>query len=238
MCQSIVINLCSSFTVCRCDMALTTLASVKAYAGIAATDTSRDIQLRYLIDAVNSLVTQQLNRNIEMSEYVEYYSGNGSALLMLNQFPVANVTYVCIDDVGYFGSNVGGFDQSQNLVLGVDFAIMSGAKGVGSNGILRRIGATWHCRPSRATGVIENLPGIPHGNIKVRYTAGFDVIPPAIVMAANSLIIKLAAQSPMGGAVQSISYEDASVTFMNPTDVSIVLGSIEATLANYRSIAI
>ena len=62
-------------------MALTTLLSVKAQAGIAVGDTGRDAQLRSLIDGITSLVKQQLNRDLESTEYVEFYSGDGSPFL-------------------------------------------------------------------------------------------------------------------------------------------------------------
>ncbi len=219
-------------------MALTTLTSVKAQAGIVVGDTSRDVQLRALIDGVTSLVKHQLNRDLETLDYIEYYSGDGSPLLMLNQYPVSAVSLVCVDDAGYFGEAAGGFASSLNLVDGVDYALMSGAGGHGSTGILRRIGTTWHRALSRARGVLGNLPGIPNGNIKVHYTAGFTVIPPAISMAVNALILKQASLASIGGAASQMSYEDASLSFFAPSEAAKLFGSIESTLANYRSIPI
>ena len=219
-------------------MALTTLLSVKAQGGIAASDTTRDTQLRSLIDGVTSLVKQQLNRDLESQDYVEYYSGNGSPLLLLYQYPVTAVSLVCVDDSGYFGAAPGGFDSSLNLVNGVDYVLMSGSGGSGSTGILRRIGTIWHRPPSRAWGVLANLPGIPNGNIKVQYTAGFVVIPPAITMAVNTLVLKLAMLATIGGAASQMGYEDASVGFLAPDEAARTLGSIESVLANYRSIPV
>ena len=212
--------------------------SVKTQGGIAASDTSRDAQLRSLIEGVTSLVKQQLNRDLESQDYVEYYSGNGSPVLMLNQYPVTAVSLVCVDDSGYFGTAAEGFDASLNLTNGVDYALMSGANGLGSSGFLRRIGTTWHRPPSRARGVLANLPGVPNGNIKVQYTAGFSVIPPAITAAVNALVLKQASLMAIGGVASGMNYEDASVRFFAPADTVRVLGSIESTLANYRSIPI
>jgi hypothetical protein len=219
-------------------MALTTLLSVKAQAGIAVGDTTRDVQLRAFIDGVTSLVKQQLNRDIESTEYLEYYSGDGSPFLLLRQYPVTAVSLVCVDDAGYFGAAPGGFDSSLNLVDGVDYALMSGAGGIGSTGMLRRIGTTWHRIPSRAIGVIQNLPGVPSGNIKVQYTAGFVVVPPAITMAVNAAILKQLSMATVGGGVSQMGYEDASVTFLSPADTARLFGSIESILANYRSIPV
>lgn len=219
-------------------MALTTLASVKAQGGIPAGDTTRDAQLRLLIDGVTGLVKQTLNRNLESTEYVEYYSGDGSPFLLLRQFPVTAVSLVCVDDSGYFGASPEGFDQSLNLVSGEDYALMAGANGIGSSGVLRRIGTTWHRYPSRAVGVLQNLPGIPSGNIKVRYTAGFAVVPPAITMAINAAVLKQAATAIVGGGLGQAAYEDASVSFLAPGDAVTLFGSIESMLAQYRSIPI
>ena len=219
-------------------MALTTLTSVKTQGGIAVGDTSRDAQLRSLIDGITSLVKQHLNRDLESTNYIEYYSGNGTPLLLLNQYPVTAVSLVCVDDLGYFGTAPAGFAPSSNLVEGVDFALMSGANGPGSTGFLRRIGTTWHRPPARAFGVLSNLPGIPNGNIRVQYTAGFPVIPPAITMAVNALILKQASQASLGGAASQMSYEDAHIGFFSPSDAATLLGSVESTLANYRSIPV
>jgi hypothetical protein len=219
-------------------MALTTLMSVKSQAGIAAGDTTRDPQLRSLIDGVTSLIKQQLNRDLESQSYVEYYSGDGSPLLMLNQYPVTAVAVVCVDEAGFFGSASDRFPQTLNLRQGVDYTLMSGSSGVGSTGFLRRIGTTWPRPPSRALGVLANLPGVPNGNIKVEYTAGFTVIPSAITMAVNALVLKLASLAAVGGAASQMNYEDASVGFFAPSETTRLLGSIESILANYRSIPI
>ena len=216
-------------------MPLTTLAMLKSQAGIASNDTSRDPQLRSLIEGVTSLIQQQLHRDIESKEYVEYYSGDGTPFLLLRQFPVTEVLLVRVDETGYFGESALGSSSSRDLVQGIDYVLMSGSKGVGSSGILRRLDSTWRTRSSRTIGILEDLPGIPRETIMVRYTAGFEVIPPAISMALNSLIIRLAAQAQLGSGVQSMSYEDAAVSYMSSTDIAKVTGSIESILANYRS---
>ncbi|HEY0984648.1 hypothetical protein [Schlesneria sp.] len=219
-------------------MALTTLASVKAQGGILPGDTSRDAQLRILIDGVTSYVKQLLNRDLESQEYVEYYSGNGTPVLMLNQYPVTAVSLVCVDESGNFGAGPNSFPPTLNLVNGVDYALMSGAKGNGSAGFLRRIGAHWLRPLSRQNGVLGTLPGAAGGNIKVQYTAGYLDIPPAISMAVNALVLKQASMAAMGGAVASMSYEDVRVSYFDSHDARQVLGSIESVLATYRSIPV
>ena len=191
-----------------------------------------------MIDGVTSLVKQQLNRNLESQQYLEYYSGDGSPLLLLRQYPVTTVSLVCVDDAGWFGAGPDSFAPNRNLIEGVDYALMSGAIGLGSSGLLRRIGTVWSQPPARTFGVLGNLPGISRGNIQVQYTAGFPVIPPAITLAVNALVLKQASLAAMGGAAAQLGYEDAHVGFFAPADAAKVLGSIESILANYRSIAI
>lgn len=219
-------------------MALTTIASVKAQGGILLGDSSRDAQLRVLIEGVTSFVKQLLNRDLESQEYVEYCSGDGSPILMLNQYPVTQVSLVCIDGSGYFGGSPNSFPAALNLVEGVDYALISGAKGSGSGGFLRRVGANWPRPSARQAGVLGELRGVANGNIKVQYTAGYLVIPPAITMAVNALVLKQASMGSLGGAASSMGYEDARVSFFDPKESGQMLGSIESILANYRSVPV
>jgi len=219
-------------------MALTTLNSVKNQAGISLADTSRDGQLRVWIDGMTSLVKRHLNRDIESREYVEYYTGDGSPLLLLRQFPVTAVTTVCVDNEGYFGALESSFDSSMNLAEGTGYALVSGGYGPGSNGIIRRIGAVWSRPSARARGVLQTLSGSNVGNIKVQYTAGFATIPAALQLAVNSAVIKQLATAGFGGAVSQLSYEDASIGFVSPSDGSALLGTVESILASYRSVPI
>ena len=219
-------------------MAVTTLTSVKTQGGIAASDTSRDAQLRSLIDGVTSLVKQRLNRELESTNYIEYHSGNGTPLLLLRHHPVTAVSLVCVDDLGYFGTAPRGCAPALNLVEGVDYALIPGTNGRASSGFIQRIGTTWHRLPTRAFGVLSNLPGTPNGNIKVQYTAGFPVIPPAITMAVNALILKHASQASLGGAASQMGYEDAHVSFFTPRDAVALLGGVESILADFRSLPV
>lgn len=219
-------------------MALTNLASVKAQAGIAATDTSRDTQLRSLIDGVTSLVKQQLNRNIEADDFTEYYSGDNTPYLLLRQYPVISITRICVDNGGYFGDASGAFDSSLNLVSGVDYALMDGLNGKGGQGIVRRIGASWYARPYRELGTVENLKPAKGGNILVAYRAGYETIPLAIRMGVNQAIIQMAMSSAVGGTPSSMTYEDASVTFLTPDVAAKAWGSVAVLFANYKSIPV
>ena len=167
-------------------MALTTLGEVKAQGNINPLDTSRDTQIKSLINGITDLVKQTLRRDIESTQYTEYYSGDNSSVLLLNQYPIISVSRVCLDDNAYFGQESGAFPASGDLVQGTDYAIMSGTKGVGSSGMLRRINQVWYRYPTVAPGKVALQTSAPPGNILVTYTAGFSPVPFGIKFAVNA----------------------------------------------------
>ena len=219
-------------------MALTNLNSVKDQAGISRADTTRDTQLLSLISGCTDLVKRYLNRDIESQSYTEYYSGDGDVELILRQFPVISVQRVSIDLGGYFGDPSGSFPSSGDLVAGVDYAQQSGQSGKGSSGILRRINGVWPCIAARSRGTLQGLPPEPMGNILVQYTAGFATIPASIQMAVNSLVIRVAEMASTGMAESGGSYEDFSVQYLTSPDAIRLLGTVERSLAAFKSIPI
>ena len=207
---------------------------MKAQAGISLSDTSKDAQYLSLINGITDLVKQTIHRDIESKQYVDYLSGDNSTILMLPNYPVQSIISVVINDDGWFGQ--GPTANAQTLVQGTDYALMSGVKGVGSNGAIRRIGAVWRRRPSWAPGKVAMQPSAPNGNICVTYMAGFSPVPAGIQYAVNAAVIRAALMSPVGGAAQSMGYEDASVSMLSPKDLAGMFGSIEKSLGAYKSI--
>ena len=148
---------------------------------------------------------------------------------------------MCYDAGGHFGQSPTPFPASMNLVEGVDFALKSGFAGYGSSGILTRINGVWYGNPTRYAGWLANQPAKPSGNIKVIYRAGYEAadIPPDLVMAINSAVIMAAFSGSVGGVnAQSMSYEDASVSYADPGTVAKAFGSIKNVLSNYTSKAV
>ena len=66
--------------------------------------------------------------------------------------------------------------------------------------------------------------------------AGFSPVPAGIQYAVNAAVIRAALMSPVGGAAQSMGYEDASVSMFSPKDLADMFGSIEKSLGAYKSI--
>ena len=219
-------------------MALTTLNAVKAQAGISALDTSKDVQLTALITAVTAIIKRSLNREIESASYTEYYSGDNSPFLILRQYPVISIDSIYFDTGGYFGSVLNSFDSKTLLAAGTDYCLVAGINGIGSNGMVRRIGSTWYGQYSRVVGRVANQPPVNSGNINVTYTAGYAVIPPALAYAVNLMVIRCASWAAAGQPAQSMSYEDAAMSFFSTAEGAKLLGSVEKTVGNYKSIPV
>lgn len=213
---------------------LTTLASVKAMANIAPTDTSKDYQYTALISAISSAVQNSIHRNLALQSYTDYYSPTGDAILQLRNFPIATVTRVCVDPNGNFGETSGAFPSSLDLVQGVDYSIMAGRDGIGSSGCLRRINGYWYKYKTWAPGKVAPQVSADNGSILVQYTAGYSPIPAAIALAVNQAIIDAGNRMVDGGPVSSESYQNASMSFFGPDQLLKVFGSIQSTLSFYR----
>ena len=67
-------------------MALTTLADLKTYLGIS--DSSEDALLNLLIADADAAILGYIGRTIEQATLTEYYSGDGTQMLVLKQRPV------------------------------------------------------------------------------------------------------------------------------------------------------
>lgn len=69
-----------------------TLENVKTYLNIEGN--SYDNYLNDFCEQIDALIKGYLNRDLEETEYTEYYDGSGSSLLILKQMPVSAVTTV------------------------------------------------------------------------------------------------------------------------------------------------
>jgi hypothetical protein len=76
---------------------LTTLAAVKAYAGI--THPADDTLLSGMIAAYSEWVRSYTNRDFTVTDYDLWRSGRGAVVMLLPQFPIVDVTLVQIDGV-------------------------------------------------------------------------------------------------------------------------------------------
>jgi uncharacterized phiE125 gp8 family phage protein len=128
-------------------IALVTLAETKTFLKI--TGLTEDTVLENLIDEISQTIQSYLGRKLISTGYTEYYDGDGSDTLILNQFPVTALTSLNDDPNRAFGSTT-----AVNVTTDV---ILDGAAGVLH---------VWNGKATFFKG---------HGNIKAVYTAGYSV---------------------------------------------------------------
>lgn len=216
-------------------MALTTLATVKTLLGVASSDDSQDALLTILIAGVGPMIERSLKRKLDQDTFTEYYSGDGTPFLVLNQRPVHSIASLYVSEDGHFGD--GTFTTAGLLVAGTDYALMRTSTETESSlsGIVRRIGGVWPVATIREAGMLVAAPVGGSGNIKITYTAGYASVPPDLALAAAQLVARIKTSLSVGGGVQSMSYEDAAVTYLEQAEASGMIGSIESVLRSYRS---
>jgi hypothetical protein len=224
--------------------ALTTLASVKTYMQIA--DASRDSLISQLIPQVSQRIEKWCGRSFGSYEYTDYYSGDGTPLLVLRQRPVVpDGLRVWVDDTGYWGqgdATEGPFPASSELSAG-EFALDLDDGGVSGSGLLYRVDAVWPMAKVRLW--VNQSPELaadrryPTGNVKVVYTAG--ELPDDVALAANMTVAAILQANRTGSPIQSEGYEDYSRTLASFATasglVSVIPPQALSILADYRELS-
>lgn len=217
-------------------MSLTTLESLKLQGGIPLNVNTYDLQYTQLLNGLTSVIERSLHRNIALRTYNEILSGDNSSVLQLNNRPIVSVSRVCLDDGSYFGQSPSAWPSTSDLVAGTDYSIMSGRHGLGSIGQLLRIGNVWRSPQVWSPGKVAPQASPPRGNILVVYQAGLSPVPAGLAYAMNAAVLRAFTMANIGGAAQSMSYEDGAVTLFSPEDMAKVMGSVERTLGSYRAV--
>lgn len=177
-------------------MALTTTANVKSY--LAITESTHDTILGTLVTQAEKMIFSYLGKNIESAVYTEYYDGDGSDELHVDQYPIISVTSIHNDTERVFGSDT--LIDSDNYVI------------YENEGIIRLFND-------------ESSFTIGKRNIKIIYTAGYASVPSDITLAANKLVAHLFNRRGADGHTQetlgsySTSYDKLGI----PQDVKLML---------------
>lgn len=190
---------------------LVTLASMKTALEFPTADTSRDAVLSLLITEVSALVEEYCGRTFGQQTITEFYSGDNTPVLVLNQRPVSAVVSVWEDDEGYWGQGGDPFNADHLLVAGENYALqVDQPDGSSRCGLLHRVNGSWS-RPAKVdAGNLSARAPYGTGNVKVRYTAGSAAVPGAVQLAVRITVSRYLQSLKHGGLVQAESYEDYS----------------------------
>ncbi len=227
-------------------MALTTLATLKAFLGI--TTTTQDPQIDALRGAAEQAIKSYCNQPFEPATYTEYYTGSGNRQIILRKIPVSSITTVHLDHEGNFGFSSGAFDSTTLLTSGEDYALdLDGSWNslpVSFSGILYRVSSFWPLNtrayvPNNITLETVSSPG----NIKVVYTAGYNPIPQDLQYAVCTLVSFMKVTGPLGGfPLEGERLGDYSYRIFHPLRVTLEtkpeLGSTRQLLSKYRDVPI
>lgn len=130
-------------------MALTTLAKLKLWLGIADATTTFDARLTQLLAAVEEAIESFCGREFASVSETLVLDGNGRASISLPRYPVTAVSSIKIDTEGEFGAGT---------EVALADVIIKNSAGV----LVRRGGAIWPYAPQ---------------SIQVVYTGGLTSIP-------------------------------------------------------------
>lgn len=137
-------------------MAIITLEDFKSYVGIDEADTSEDVKLTMIIDAVNVGVNRYVGRNLESTEYEDLIlDGTGTEALCLPNFPVTEITSITAGGLMVVQADPPNWETDEGTEYGYYYPALP------EDGIL------FHslCWPGG------------RGKIKVTYAAGYETIP-------------------------------------------------------------
>jgi uncharacterized phiE125 gp8 family phage protein len=187
-------------------IALVTAAQAKSYLRITAS--TEDELIATLINAMSQLVKTYCGRDFVETDFTEYYDGDGTATLVLRNYPILDVTSIHNADAQRT------FDSSTEIDVTEDVIIDN------AGGILR----LWNNESGFLCG---------HANVKVVYSSGYETIPWDLQQATLHLIgnaYKRQYQDQRFG-IQSETINQRTVTFTNdpiPKAVALVLEKYRA----------
>ncbi|MEW6006121.1 MAG: head-tail connector protein [Stygiobacter sp.] len=174
-----------------------TLEEYKRYLKIQ--NITYDEELQNIINAVETKVEQFLNRNLLAQDYVEYYDGSGSELLILRNIPVNSVS-----KIEYYEGRINNVDIWTEWTQDNQYSRL--------------------LIPKEKHGIILEggifIKGIQ--NFRITYNAGYTTLPYDINLACKELVKIALDNSPLGksylgvtaisdntgGSSQNITFED------------------------------
>ena len=222
-------------------MILTDLVELKEYLEIDPRNTKYDRQLLLFAESASAMIEEFLDRSLEKKSRTEFYDGSGTRELILRARPVftSPTPRAFWDNGGFFGEGTDGFDSTTELDYGDDFVVRiddSDSLGVGQSGILLRQRTVWERPQIRSVGLVSPYKGKGWGNIKVIYTAGYEVdtLPSQIRLACNMLVARLRYVAPTGMEIGYDSYEELSRAWITPAK-GYMMSLVKPLIWNFRN---
>lgn len=229
-------------------MSFGNLPDLKVFLGINEADTQEDTPLSNLLLQVSSMIEDWCDRPFTegIKTYVEVYSGNGSAFLVLNNRPVlVSGLIVNADDNAFYGSENGAWSSSTLLTYGVDYCLQVDKDlNTSQSGILQSINGFWDVPFSYMPTVIYPLimqPPYGWGNLRISYQAGYASLPNSLYLALYGEIASVRSGRNYGQLLGSESFSDgagsASYNTKKDSAVGWLTRETTAILTKYRNIA-
>lgn len=187
-------------------MSLTVIADVKQQLGLE-NDSTKDAFLANLILRAQKLLEKYCGRKFDSATYTEFYDGDGTDELLLNQYPIVSVTSLH-DDLGRT------FD-SLTLISTSDYVIYK------ERGKIKLTSS----EPSQSGRVFARGAQ----NVKVIYVAGYDPVPEDLQDAALQQIEHMFNRAKTGGFT-SRSMGGISETY----DPEPIPETVKRSLRHYR----
>lgn len=221
-------------------MQLVTISDVKKYLNI--TSTTEDQYLTILTAGVDAAFRRLVGWQVERLTYTDYYDGNWTTKIALNEVPVVSITSVYMDTNGYDGQgNNSPFAAATLLTEGVDYYLQldrdSPTMGTYSqSGLLVRCNGVWPGLWSRAWGDLATRKTMGQGNIKVTYVAGYKPVPDDIRLALCEACKMLRASRFAPGPISSEGlgeYNYSTSNYVLPQDL-LRVGTMQSVVMTYR----
>jgi hypothetical protein len=171
-------------------------------------------------------------------KFIEYYRGDGSSTLLLNQTPVLSIASVYEDAAAYYGESSDPFPATTLLTEGTDYVLQrdmpTSALEYSKTGILHRIGSRWACSSTTSGGLLTAIATRGLGNIKTTYYGGYADVPYDLQFATAMLVAVMRSSAQVGGQLVSESLDYYSYTRASSSEVTESMASIDRTLRRYK----
>jgi hypothetical protein len=217
------------------------LPGVKTYLLIAQGYTLEDARLTRWISQVSALIEKYLGRTIAQHSYTEFYDGQGTENLIVNQYPIVSVQNLWYNQGGFWGDpnlvNPNSVFQTPQdlLVQGTDYALRRDQPdGSSASGIIYKINDVWTKFIQRSPGLLSPTLQIGYGNINLQYTAGYNQIPADLTLALDIVIAYLRSWAQYGRPLSSESYEERAVSYEKLHGPFGILNPVISILAKYK----